>query len=339
MIRGLILGMGKIAQTGHMPAYQCAEMESSISISAAVEPHPQSREIALQRFPHLKFYDTLEQALKHEHPDFIDICTPPHTHTAFIEQLLSHKQNILCEKPFAIDEPSAKMLAASLKKHSDVVFMGCHQYRFSPLWKQFYEFRKTFSEQDRFFLQFDVYRTEADPGLKISSDVVWRTNKKVSGGGILADTGVHYLYLCYWLFGTPVAVTARTQTLLYTNSSIEDTANVILEYPNGIAQINLTWAADRRLNSARFITRNKSLQYDGTSLLQYVGEKYEPLQVSDVSDKTTYVKMYAELFKEFAQQVEQKKYRPEWIEEAYESVRLLQVCYESAASGTTIKLK
>ena len=144
--------------------------------------------------------------------------------------------------------------------------MGCHQYRFSPLWKQFYDFRKTLDDQSRFLLQFDIYRTEADPGLKISSEV-WRTNKHISGGGILADTGIHYLYLCYWLFGKPLSVTARTQTLLYTNSSIEDTATVILEYPHGVAQINSTWAADRRLNSARFVTRNKSLQYDGTSLV------------------------------------------------------------------------
>ena len=85
MIHGIILGMGKIAQTGHMPAYQSAALENIISISAVVEPSPQSRAMAVQRFPHLKFYDTLEQAASQEHPDFVDICTPPHTHTAYIE--------------------------------------------------------------------------------------------------------------------------------------------------------------------------------------------------------------------------------------------------------------
>ncbi|HVN49271.1 MAG TPA: Gfo/Idh/MocA family oxidoreductase [Bacteroidota bacterium] len=338
MIRGIILGMGKIAQTGHMPAYHSAALEQSISIAAAVEPNLQSRAIALQQFPQLKFYDTLEQALNHEQADFVDICTPPHTHSAFIAQLLSHQQNILCEKPFAIDEPSARMLAALLKSRSDVIFMGCHQYRFSPVWKQFYDFKKTFSEHDRFVLQFDVYRTEADPGLKIGSEV-WRTDKKISGGGILADTGVHYLYLCYWLFGKPLAITARTQTLLYTNSSIEDTANVVLEYPSGVAQINLTWAADRRSNSARFMTRKKSLQYDGTSLVRFTNDASEALQVPSASDKSTYITMYADLFQEFAQQVEQKKQRQDWIDEAYESVRMLQTSYESAARGTTIMVK
>jgi predicted dehydrogenase len=338
MIRGIILGMGKIAQTGHMPAYDDPSLTGLITIPAVVEPNPRSRALARDRYPGMKFYETLGECLQYEHPDFIDICTPPHTHTAYIEELLSHPQHILCEKPFAVTELDARMLAGKLSGTPDRVFMGCHQYRFSPVWKEFYAFRRSLSAADRFSLQFDVYRTEADPGLKIDA-AVWRTNKRISGGGILVDTGIHYLYLCYWLFGTPLSVTARTATLLYTGTDIEDTASVILEYPNGVARVNCTWAADRRVNSARVVTPGNSLHYDGSSLVRYTGEVREVLTVPDAADKRTYIGMYADLFREFAQQVDKKSLRQEWIDEAYESVRLLQLCYTSAASERTIRIK
>ena len=334
MIRGVVLGMGKIAQTGHMPAYSSESLRDIISISAAIEPNQKSRELALRQYPEMLFYDSVEQCFAEGSPDFVDICTPPHTHSSYIEQVLRHHTNILCEKPFSTDENEARMLAARLSS-CDRVFMGCHQYRFSPIWKEFHRFRESMDESAPFCLQFDIYRTEADPGLKVNSEV-WRTNKQVSGGGILADTGVHYLYLCYWLLGKPSTITARMKTLLYTGSEIEDTATVVFEYPNGIAEINLTWAADRRANSARFVARDKSLYYDGSSLTKFSYDKCEEIPVPDASDKKTYVTMYADLFREFAHQVQLKQKRQEWIDEAYQSVHLLETCYESSSSGKTI---
>jgi predicted dehydrogenase len=337
MIRGVILGMGKIAQTGHMPAYEDPSVAGLISIAAAVEPNARSRAAAAERFPDLKFYDTLDDCLATEQPDFVDICTPPVTHGGFIEALLPRPHHILCEKPFSIEEHAARTLADRLSRTTSRVFMGCHQYRFSPVWKQFQDFRRSMSDDDSFTLQFDIYRKEADPGLN-GEEGVWRTDRRISGGGILADMGIHYLYLCYWLFGTPLALTARTTALLYTESFVEDTASVILEYPNGIARINCTWAADRRVNCARLVTRGKSLHYDGSSLLRYTAESRDELIVPDAADKRTYIGMYAELFREFAQQIDKHTMQQEWIDEAYESVRLLHACYASATEEITVRI-
>ena len=69
-------------------------------------------------------------------------------------------------------------------------------------------------------------------------------------GCILADTGVHYLYLSFWMLGIPRAVTARVHRLALREGNVEDTAAVILEYEHALVQIALTWSANQRTNSA-----------------------------------------------------------------------------------------
>jgi predicted dehydrogenase len=329
--------MGKIAQTGHMPASLDPSLRGMLDIRAFIESDPENKAIALERYPELRGYDSLESCLAAEQIDFVDICTPPHTHAKLVRELLKHDIHILCEKPFAVEESQAYDLARDITQHKNIVFMGCHQYRFSPLWKEFHSFREMMQPGEPFSLQFDIIRTEADPGLRARNGV-WRTDKKISGGGILADTGVHYLYLCLWILGKPLRVSARTQTLLYTESSVEDTASVLLEYPNGTAQINLTWAADARANNARFLTRTRSILYDGTMLVEHSNAGVKTRLAPNVSDKKTYVGMYAALFREFSVQAASGRQRSEWIEEAYQSVQMLSTCYASAKQGTTISV-
>ena len=124
--------------------------------------------------------------------------------------------------------------------------------------------------------------------------------------------------------------------MCYTAAGVEDTAEIILEYPDGVAHINLTWAADRRANSARMITRNGSIIYDGAKMMKYSGDRSEMLSVPDASDKTQYVSMYVRLIEDFLKQCAAGNQNTEWIDEAYQSVRILEMCYRSASEGKTL---
>ena len=335
MRQGVIVGIGKIAQTGHLLAFNDEHIASQAAIVAAVDPNSTSRQRALEKFPRLRFYDTLDECCEKERVDFIDICAPPHLHSTLIKEAVQRSLNILCEKPFALNQHEAFQLAELLRKHPNIIFMPCHQYRNSSVWKHLYEFKQKAEATSGWFIEFSVFRTEADPGL-LGGTTSWRTQSSISGGGIIADTGVHYLYLCHWIMGMPKSVTVQTQKLYYTAAGVEDTAEIIFEYPDGVAHINLTWAADRRANSARMITRNGSIIYDGAKMIKYSGSREEILSVPDASDKTQYIAMYVRLIEEFLHQSELGKQKTPWINEAYQSVKILEMCYRSANEGKTM---
>ena len=337
MIHGAIIGIGKIAQTGHLPAYADPRIRDQAVIVAAADPSPASRALAAQTAPGLRLYEDLQTLLAKEQVDFLDICTTPQTHRAIIEQGVSRKLHIVCEKPLASTLEDAAYISTLLRAEARLAFVPCHQYRYSPLWVQFKRFLDGQTLKDGFLLEFSVYRTEADPGLHRGGPV-WRMEKKTSGGGILADTGVHYLYLCLWMLGLPASVSARVSRLAHHGTEVEDTALVTLEYNHGMVQIILTWAADRRANSARCVTLHGSLVYDGQSLVRRIGDQSTRIPVADASDKTHYVTMYADLFDEFVGYVHSGTPCTPWIDEAYHAVQLLHACYRSAQEERTVHL-
>ena len=136
MLKGALLGAGKIAQTGHLPALTSARIAQRAQIVAAVEPSPANRMALTQFYPQVHFYESFHQLLTQEKIDFINICTPPQLHAEMIELAARNGLAILCEKPFCINAETAHRLQQLLVKEKRV-FVPCHQYRYSPIWENF----------------------------------------------------------------------------------------------------------------------------------------------------------------------------------------------------------
>jgi predicted dehydrogenase len=336
MLKGAIIGFGKIAQNSHIPAFQKVELDGKAQIIAAVEPDERNRSISSRNFKEINFYSSLPDMLKKEKIDFIDITSPPLFHSEIIEEAVKHNINIICEKPFTFNLAQAHKVSDLLKK-SGVVFMPCHQYKYSPLWIKFKEFAGRSAPDSKLIFQAGVFRTEADYGLPVFNNP-WRTDKNISGGGILADTGIHYLYLTGWLIGKPEKITAKTFNLKH-NYTVEDSASILLESPNGIAEIILTWAASVRANTARLNSGCGNIIYEGKQQLKINlrGEE-NIIAIPDISNKETYNFLYISLFNEFIENVICKRGSAESINEAFDSIYLLEMCYKSAAEERTILL-
>ena len=65
----------------------------------------------------------------------------------------------------------------------------------------------------------------------------------------------------------PTAVSARLETRGHTAWLVEDTADVRVTFPSATAEIFLTWAADRRQNSAELIGTESRIALDGETLV------------------------------------------------------------------------
>lgn len=337
MLNGAIVGFGKIARTNHLGAFQSIELKNKIGISSSVEVVDNVREESKKEYSWISFYKTLDEMYANEKIDFIDITTPPKYHKEIIDWAIDKGLNIICEKPFTLSLSEAKELYKKLSD-SNILFIPCHQYKYSPLWKEFKRFIDELNADDKIFLQFNVFRTGADPGLNVNLPP-WRLNKEISGGGILSDTGFHYLYLSNWLMGKPRKVTTINHNLAHSSFQVEDTSQVILEYDRGTIQIDLTWAYHSRRNEAKLISKKGSIFYDGSNyLIKNFNCVEEKIPVPDASDKSHYTSLYAKLFSDFAEAVQNKNFHKEGLEDAYNTIYLLDKCYQSAREHKTIEL-
>lgn len=334
MLKCAIIGLGKIAQTSHVPAYLGRRVRKEISVAGGVDISEENSRDFIKLIPGAKVFSNTDDLFKNLDIDFVDICVPPSLHAKFILSALDHNTGIICEKPFTKDIKDAALLKKKLLAKKPV-FIPCHQYKNSPVWKNF----KDFSDKTKGgnFLQFNIFRSTADQGYD-RKNPSWRTDKKLSGGGILSDTGTHYLYLTSWILGKPLQVSVFNDTLKHGKYNVEDTSVVILKCEKGIAEINLTWAADRRANNAFISDGKRSMNYDGKRIYFYGKKKVKELKMPDASDKRTYLAFYEDLFLDFAKAMKSKKSDKKLIEESYESVRLLDLCYKSAEQKKTLRV-
>ncbi len=330
MKRGAIIGLGKIALTAHLPAYE--KISDKIKIVAGVDIHRETLQQVSNQYPEIRLYDNLDTMFENENIDFVDICSTPKTHYDILSKVANKGINIICEKPFSISL-NESISAAEIIKKNNIAFIPCHQYRYSPIWKEFKKMSEETKEQ-KIFAQFNVIRMKADEGYSISN-TGWRTNSSYSGGGIIADTGVHYIYLVYWMIGEPLKITSNIYNISH-NYEVEDTAIIIIETKKGVAQINLSWGGDKRYNSATMISKNAGLYYDGEKMVKNFNGNEKIIPVPDASDKTHYINYYVDLFKEFLSEIDDKKNKDYWLKEAVNSISILENSYKSAKIGQTI---
>jgi predicted dehydrogenase len=330
--------VGNIALKGHLPAYvQSERLKEEVEIVAVADVSPANLAKAKGFVPSAHTYTTAQGLFQEEQVDFVDICAPPNTRKEIIEGALEAGCHILCEKPLATSVSVGKTFAERIRGQARV-FVPCHQYRYSKVWRTVKEIIDHGDLGKLTLAQFNVYRMKADSGSPHWQSE-WRVDPRISGGGILVDTGSHYLYLLSYLFGTPHRFTARTATLRHHEYTVEDTAVVVAEYDRFLAQINLTWAADRRENRNSIIGEKGNLFTDGDRILFNQSGTQREIAGEDLSDKATYVGWYARLLGEFLDRIKSRDYSFDLLEEALNVLAWTHSCYESATKGITVTVQ
>ncbi len=337
MLRGAIIGLGNVALRGHVPAYLTARTGAKAVITAVMDIVEENRALARKFLPHAAVYGSLRELLDREQLDFVDICTPPHTHAEFIGAFARRGIHILCEKPLAQNHATAQEVDEIVRK-AGVVFVPCHQYKYSPLWKTIRDICASGRIGRVTLAQCNVYRLQADPG-SAGWSPAWRTERTQSGGGILVDTGAHYFYLAQYFFGLPSRISACLRTLKHAAYNVEDTALVTLEYPERLMQINLTWAAGQRANSAFFAGTDGILAYDGVRLQQTTASGAEEIPMPNISDKNQYVSWYESLFGEFFSRIESGNCGTDLLGESLHVMNMLRLSAEASERGCAVEYR
>ncbi len=292
--RGVLLGLGGIARAAHLPAFpDDPRVAARLRIVGIMDESPSVT--AVDGIPLLKSADDLAAVGP---IDFVDICTPTASHLALTLWGLSEGYHVLCEKPVATTRAEATALGAAARRAGRVV-MPCHQYRFNPVWQRVRRWLDEGLIGHWYLAEFRVYRLAADPGVDRSS-VPWRGRRAGGRGGVVLDHGTHLVYALLDVAGPPTKTIAWTGRLRHGAYDVEDTAQLLFEYPDRMATMLLTWAARRRENEIRFIGDRGSISWTGGMLTLERDGHVESFDHTAELDKASYARWFAELFQGFA---------------------------------------
>ncbi len=172
----------------------------------------------------VSYYTDYQEMIKNEDVNFIVIATPNVLHKEQAEFSLSNKCDVLIEKPVAFNIKDVKDIQKHAKKNQQTAYCVL-QVRLNPtvhLLKEVLE-NKLLGEIRGFsFTQRWQRPLEYFSG--------WRGEPEV-GGGILYETGIHYLDILQHLLGAPKEVLAtKLYTTKHKDGVIEDTVYSLVDY-------------------------------------------------------------------------------------------------------------
>src|SRR2546427_2200891 len=239
--RGVLLGLGGIARSGHLPAFQAdPKVASRLRIVGIVDDAPH----APASFAGIPLLSRPDQLADLGPVDFVDICTPTSSHLELSLWALSQGYHVLCEKPVAVNRAEAATLAAAALDARRVV-MPCHQYRFNPVWRRLKQWLDEGAIGRWYLAEFRVYRLAADPGAG-QAPVPWRGRRADGRGGVLLDHGTHLVYELLDVAGPPHTVRASARPPRHDGHDGGNTAPPVFGSPPPVGAAVFTLGPRRR---------------------------------------------------------------------------------------------
>lgn len=142
--------------------------------------------------------------------DAVDVCTPNLFHKEQVDMALSRGFPVYCEKPLAIDPEDARELA-EIASSAGLVNRVAFTYRFNRAALRAKAYVKSGIIGEIVSMRGHLFHSSyLDPQRPTS----WRLQKRYSGGGALADLGIHVIDFMMYLAGPVTSVRAETKTFI-----------------------------------------------------------------------------------------------------------------------------
>lgn len=335
-LRGAIVGFGNVAVEGHLPAWR---QHRGFTIVAVCDADEARLTLAAELLPTAKRYASVEELLKNERLDFIDVATPPASHATIVLEALAKHVHVLCEKPLTLRSDECSRIRSAASGARAVVFTT-HNWKYAPIFRTA---KRTLRRGDVgavTHVRLETVRTT--PPSDAGNGGTWRLDPALAGGGILVDHGWHAFYLARHLVDAePVAISARTSQRKFTTAGVEDTAECTIEFPAATAEIFLTWAGDVRRNVGTITGTLGSLTIADRTLVTTVGDRapVETHFAQPLSAGSYHPDWFATMLDDFHLELHDASARGENFREAEACCRLLERGYRSSASdGARIAL-
>ncbi|NBD23865.1 Gfo/Idh/MocA family protein [Paenibacillus glycinis] len=181
-------------------------------------------------------YASVEELLREEELDAVDIALPTYLHKEITIQCLQAGLHVLCEKPMGLNEAECEAMIAAAEASGKQLMIG-QCLRFWPA----YVYLKELVEKQAYgaVTSASFFRGSATPTWG-----PWLMEREKSGGALL-DMHVHDTDVVNWLFGMPDAVSCQARNVI--PGSGYDIVSTNYRYPDGKvvnAQVDWTLQGD-----------------------------------------------------------------------------------------------
>jgi predicted dehydrogenase len=248
MIKVAIAGFGKIGRI----RYEILSNDNDFQVIGIFE-----KNINVLIPEQIKRYDNIDELIL-SGPDAIFICAFNDVLASYTIKAIKYGIHVFCEKPPARSVEELKDVEKALSRSKSILKYGFnHRYHYSIM-----EAKKMIKEGE--FGKLLLIRGVYGKAGSIDYDKNWRNYKKLSGGGILIDQGIHMLDLLRHLTETEFTVVHAMTRTLFWNIESEDNAFIILENDNGtIANIHSSATQWRHKFLLELIFENGYITLDG----------------------------------------------------------------------------
>ncbi|MGV8876374.1 MAG: Gfo/Idh/MocA family protein [Rhodoglobus sp.] len=349
-LRVAVIGAGSIANM-HLKSYVAND---DVELVGIYDQNGQRAKEQAERYGAKHAFESLEQLLQHPGIDAVSICTWNNSHADLAIAALDAGKHVLVEKPLSKTVAEAEAIAAAAARSGTKVQVGFVR-RFSSNAKVLKSFVDAGELGEIYFAKASNVRRIGNPG-------GWFADSERSGGGPLIDIGVHVLDLCWYMMGSPKAVSvsgvtynklgnranitnlSRYKVADYdpTLSDVEDMATALIRFENGASIVFDTsyslHATEDRLSLSIF-GQNGGAELEPE--LRIVSERLDTvLNISPQVDHVTFdfdegfqneINHFVALCRGEAEDIAP-------VEHGVEMMRILAAIYESAAQGKEIAL-
>lgn len=183
---------------------------------------------------------------------------------------------VFIEKPGARNVTEIKKLIALAKRKHQLLMVGFN-YRYFDVIK-----RAKKIVDDRILGEILSMRLRHGHQGRVGYEKEWRMDKKISGGGVLMDQGVHLIDLISWFMPGKIKTNFAVSQNLFWKSNVEEQAFVLLKNNRKqIASINVGITEWKPIFSMEIIGKN------GYILVEGLGRKYGGKEILTLGVKNT----------------------------------------------------
>lgn len=188
-----------------------------------------SKKIAIEKYPSIKSYSSLETMLSDENIDLVIVNTPNHTHFEIAKQALLAKKHVLVEKSFTVTVSEAMELLLLSKQEGKKLALF-HNRRFDSDFKTV----KKIVDENAIgkILEAEFHFDRFKPALSPKQ----HKETNIPGAGLLHDLGPHLIDQALYLFGMPHSVFAFLR-IIRPKSIVNDAFDITLFYTDLVVRL------------------------------------------------------------------------------------------------------
>jgi predicted dehydrogenase len=329
-----VVGLGKLALGEVLPAFSLtARCRPAALVSG---DHDKARAVADHygiEPKSLYSYKDFDGLRDNPAVDVVYVILPNARHEEFTIRAAQAGKHVLCEKPMAptVEACQAMIAACDKAKRKLMIAYRCH---YEPFNQKMIEMSR---QQAYGPIQFIV----SDTLMEVGGAKQWRLDPKLAGGGSLVDIGVYSLNAARYLTGEEPA---EINAMSYSNAKdprfkdLEQSIAFQLRFPSGVlANCTSSYSTGGGANRYRVMAAegwyglDPAIAYRGLRMQRSKGGMVEHVELREANHFASEMDHFAECIAE-----DRRPNTPG--EEGMQDVKLIQLIYEAARTGKTIKV-